>query len=485
MFDRHPLFFLLLLVSIPAHSATDPLDLVGFRQLQKQYGSVLPDGADIVVMHVEAAKGEVDHDRNPSTPKRPRYFPGPVNKQLSGKSIRDMTGHSFRANSAHARGTAKYFYGNTGSMVPGVSSIDMYSGTHWLAKGFLWAGSREHVPEISAARVASHSWTATGSNSMLNADTLGRVDWLVESDELIHVVGMANAKKSKSPLLGSAYNVISVGVSSGNHATGTHALMIPYAGDRPRPHIVVPISTTSDATAVVASAATLLVALGHSRADLSTDPVMRFTNSRAGNKVFNAERSEVIKAVLMAGADRQTNNPRKYEIDDYRIKARNATDNGLDRRFGAGQLNILHSYRMLVQGEQNSAEDQPTSKGRIESIGFDYDPAFVGKDGNKATASYFFSSGDSAVTLTASLVWNYRKIELPDRLMPCQMTLSLYQQTDKPTRVAYSDGLTDTTQNLWVDLQPHSNYRVQVDRLNKGEDPCDYALAWYAGHSSQ
>ncbi len=37
---------------------------------------------------------------------------------------------------------------------------------------------------------------------------------------------------------------------------------------------------------------------------LSTDPSVTFTTNRNGDIIYNAERSEVVKAALMAGASR-------------------------------------------------------------------------------------------------------------------------------------------------------------------------------------
>ena len=59
----------------------------------------------------------------------------------------------------------------------------------------------------------------------------------------------------------------------------------------------------------------------------------------------------------MAGADRITSNPVSANITDYRAIVANQTSNGLDRRFGAGQLDIFTSYEMLLAGEQQSLED--------------------------------------------------------------------------------------------------------------------------------
>ena len=53
---------------------------------------------------------------------------------------------------------------------------------------------------------------------------------------------------------------------------------------------------------MVSSAAALLVEVGHNGGNtLSTDPAVTFTTNRNGDTIYNAERSEVVKAALWPG----------------------------------------------------------------------------------------------------------------------------------------------------------------------------------------
>ena len=159
--------------------------------------------------------------------------------------------------------------------------------------------------------------------------------------------------------------------------------------------------------------------------------------NRAGNTIYNAERSEVVKAVLMAGADRVTDNttnpdpatPR--DISDYRVDPANQSANGLDIRYGAGQLNIYNSFHILSGGEQNSVEDDITGGGAIGSYGFDYDPSFGGGAGSNATGSYTFSTGANPVMLTAALAWNIKiaNSNFPGAATLYDLDLRLYDET--------------------------------------------------------
>ena len=88
--------------------------------------------------------------------------------------------------------------------------------------------------------------------------------------------------------------------------------------------------------------------VGHKNPALSTDPLVQSTTNRNGNTIYNAERSEVVKAALMAGASRSA-------ISGYTAN----TDNGLNNVYGAGQLNIYNSYHIIAAGEQNSLRGCP------------------------------------------------------------------------------------------------------------------------------
>ena len=57
----------------------------------------------------------------------------------------------------------------------------------------------------------------------------------------------------------------------------------------------------------------------------------------------------------MAGASRLTiNSEADDDIDDYRQDSARQTDNGLDWGYGAGQLNVQHSYQILSDPEKRS-----------------------------------------------------------------------------------------------------------------------------------
>ncbi len=196
----------------------------------------------------------------------------------------------------------------------------------------------------------------------------------------------------------------------------------------------------------------------------------------------------------MAGADRVTNNSTNpdlntpKDITDYRVDPANQSANGLDVRFGAGQLNIYNSFHILTAGEQNSAEDDATGGGSIGANGFDYDPSFGGAGkgrGSNETGSYTFSTGASPVILTAALAWNVRVANgqgnsFPGAATLHDMDLRLFDETSGGhVLVVDSVSAVDNTENIWILLDAGRDYLLEVTpKAGQGSFEWDYALAW-------
>jgi len=456
---------------------------IGFTQLQSELGGSLPTGSGIVATQVEARTSYGD----PPGP----YMPNAADSQFAGKTITKKTSDSASGSSGHATTVGQLFYGNTSSLSPGVASIDCYEAGDWLGLGFLEYGvaylGKPIQPfygwpliQSSPSRVANHSWVGTATGS----DMLRRLDFVVKADEFIQIVALDNGTSNK-PLLVSAFNSVSVGKSDGGHQRGSVALDSVYTAGRTKPDIVVPNGPTSFAAPLAASAAALLVQTGKAPG-LSTDPVQQSTTNRDGFVIRNAERSEVVKAALMAGADRVTHNGSFTNIIDYRVDPLNRSANGLDVRFGAGQLDIYQSYHIIAAGEQSSVEDDPAGGGDIGWYGFDFDPFFGGAGGTNSAASYYFTADQGHRMLCASLVWNidinggtWNNFNSSATLY--NLDLFLHDVTDpgNPRLVAASTGAGDNTENLWAPLAPGRAYRLQV-RPGQGQAAFQwhYALAW-------
>lgn len=434
---------------------------IGYTALKNELSAATPTGTGIKVTQVEAPINDV------SGGAAPIFMPDPTAAGFVSKSITAINGNPSGNFSGHATGVGQLFYGNAGSIAPGVTQIDSDEANAWLNS--LSAASGRATTRSD--RVANHSWVGGGDDGSQDGRILRIVDRQVALNEYIQVVGLSNGNGT-SPWLGSAYNVISVGRTDAVHQQGT----VPVGGDalygagRIRPDIVAPLSTTSEATPVVSAAATLLVQTGH-EGGLA---ISEGSTTIAGvGSLYNAERSETVKAALMAGADRQTANTSiTADIADYR-SAGHETVNGLDDRFGAGQINIYNSHRILAGGEQKSVQS-----GGVDISAFGFDHGTIGSlNGTGNTASYFFNAASEA-TLFASLVWNLA-VSNDARLTATlyNLDLSLFDVTHN-SLVTTSASLVDNTENIYYKVLLGTRYELRVTTKEPTDFSLDYALAW-------
>ena len=444
---------------------------VGYAALADELGDVLPDGTALPVCQVEAAT-TVDDEST--------WMPNPDNTAFSSKALNDISGSPDGVYSGHATIVGQLLYGDSTSMASGITDIDVYNASHWLSNGYIYTGySRK--PAATDCRLANHSWVGSMTTDTYNAEVLRRLDWAVERDEFIQTAGLTNSASSTRPLLASAFNVIAVGRTDGSHSRGCSAVDDLYTTDRTRPDLVVPQSATSYAASVVGAAAALLIQAGHDDPSLSTDPVQTSVTSRSGTVIYNAERAEVIRAALAAGADRFTVNTTSSDIVDYRLDEENQSDNSLDVRYGAGQLNIYNSYHIIAAGEQNSEEDGG-GKG-VETSGFDYDPEFGGEDGSNDTATYTLTADEDHNLLTVALVWHVEidggsGNSFDGTATLYDLDLELYDIAAGEV-VAESAATADNRENLWITLVPGQSYEIRVKPGSELEAfSWDYALAW-------
>lgn len=447
-------------LSFASVAAADYRSDVGYGELQALLGAGIPSGAGVKVAQIEASEVQDPKDgRFPIYAPRTSDFPG---KNFSFPGSRLST-----AISGHATGVGARFYGNSG-LAMGITDIASYEVIDWATTLI----SATATAPYQGGRIANHSWVASSEKDIESATVLRIVDRQVHINEFIQVAAMDN-RINNAPLLGSAYNVIAVGRTDGLHDRGSDAVDSVYASGRTRPDLVAPQNTTSAATPVVAAAAALLMETGHngatnlSKGSLSLDGI---------GTVYNAERSETVKAALMAGADRVTaNTSTTANIIDYRSRG-HQTVNGLDDRFGAGQLNVFKSYEIISAGEQNSLEDGG-SPGGIHLAGFDFDSVFGGVAGN-STATYKITALTD-LNLKASLVWNlgvsndtYLTATLHD------LNLELFDSTTDRL-LATSASSVDNSENLWLELAAGHNYELRVKAAGSKPFDWDYALAWH------
>ncbi len=463
----------LLLTAWPAPAGV--LDNVGYTRLRTELGAAVPAGRGLRVTQVESPL-ETDHDGNPLTAKVGTYRPDVTARGLESQRIVVHGLPQYGAVSGHATAVARWLIGTRPQQgMARASVLEVRSVTDWLGQAGLRVFGAD-APLASTSRVFNHSWAATLGGS--DARVLRRVDWLADRDEVMHVVGVRNAPDSvNQPLLAAAFNVIVVGRSDGQHSRGTPRVDDTYVAGRARPHIVVPLKTASAATPVVASAALVLAEAGNSPG-LSTSGAVTLT--RGGLELRDGSRPEVLRAVLMASADRRAKNRNYADIDDYGATAAVRTANGLDRRYGAGQLNVYKAWHLLSAGEQEAGD-------RVATTGYDYASGLPGGDaGRGATASYLLET-DEPGTFSASLSWH---LSFPGRAgnrfdasaVLDDFDLCLYRVHGDGERLAGASASSDdTTENLYLTLPP-GQYRLEVRRDAAGDRAADtrrdYGLAW-------
>ncbi len=483
-----PLLALAVVFLLNAQSATAVYDnLIGYPELQAQLGGGIPTGSGIGVQHVEA-------------PSSGNYAADPNNSDFSGKTFTNVTYNAGVTQkslvpSNHARSVGYNFYGNTLSIAPGISSIDSYEANHWLgfsisgssatphASGFLnTLQSAATLPKTTSARIANHSWIGEFTTSSVNSEVLRRLDFVVEQDDLLNVVGIQNGSSGDLILLKSAFNEISVGVTEGDHVEATLGVDSTYTAGRVAPNVVAPgfnvpntVTTTSLATPMVSAVGALLLETAQD-GNLSNGLITNRTRT-----INHAETSEVIKAVMMAGADRAVDNAVGADLTDYLID----TSNNLDLDYGAGQVNIFHSYNILAAGEHDS--DQDLGGGfDIGSLGWDYDPNFGGQGLTNDRGSYFFTAASSDDVLHATLAWNISVTGFttsPSSTTLHDLNLVLVDVTNNQILSAPGASSLSTdqnTENIFFDgLVAGNRYEIRVEAAS-GQPlfDWDYGLAW-------
>ncbi len=247
--------------------------------------------------------------------------------------------------SEHAKLVGHFLYGEISleefgarSLSPGVVEVDVYRAgvRQYLGDDFLRAGWREDPLFEPNPVQKNHSWfgrMGTSSPDYIN-EVLRRLDHSVVRDDFLCVVALGNdPDEAIPPLMASAYNVLSVGCASGVHSRGVTRGDLDGPG-RGKPDLVAPLSATSFATPVISSAAAFLCQC-FSEAVGESDGLS----------------SEVLRAALMAGAD-------KRAVPRWERQ----TSRPFDPVFGAGQLRVDRSHDLLLRGHWLHGETESQAR---------------------------------------------------------------------------------------------------------------------------
>lgn len=433
-----PVSSLLFLLLVPWLNGTYHED-IGWDRLVEEFGDNLPLGRNVKVSLIES-------------PAAGSYQPDTGNFELEGKSFSMKSGDSGK--SSHATVVAQRFFGTHSAMAKAIDEIDVYEAVHWLRQGFLRTEEPD-LPEAESSRVQNHSWVGMFDESPeVNREAVRRLDYAIERDGFVALVALRNDTAEVPPLLAHSYNAISIGRPNGSHSRG--GTWFDEAG-RTRPDIVSPGGYfTSFSVPVVSSAVAVLLEEADRTAGL-----------------LNARRNpQVIKSILMAGAT-------KAGFSGWT----RSDDRPLDPIFGAGQLDIYNSYRILTGGEH-----APDSAALLPGSGW-----HLSATGSSERPTYYFSFDEKKETFAAHLTWH--RIVAPDepsafadadvRLARMDLRLFEIEGTEPGQEIQISNDPVNNNQHLYVEDLPPGDYALRVgwiDDPSVGE--AAYALAWDAAAPS-
>jgi hypothetical protein len=403
----------------------------GFTRLQSELGSAnLATGSTLVASQVEAVITSGGTD----------FAPDASAAEFTGKSF-TLTPASGTP-SGHAGGVGGFFYGLTQSYSPGPTTVLAYETNVWLTNTLKVGASQ--LPSHDGGHALNHSWIGAygGENAATAAaNAYARLDYLAHTHGVFIAAGMNNGYSTDLPqLLGQGYNLVSVGLSNGQHSAGFTTV----AGTgRIKPDLVAPASVTSNATPMVASAALFLRA------------------TATASSLTNATDPRVLKALLLASAS-------KHPFPGW---AQTST-RPLDLRYGAGELNLYNAHRLLTAGRQphSTTFTRPAR-------GWDYATTTNNADGRR----YFFDipAGNTRSRFAAALVWNRAVNSSLTTSLP-NLTLRLHSATGFTlgASLAESAGSVDNLEHLHFPALPPGRYALVVTSAFAFSQS-DYALAWF------
>lgn len=413
-------------------------DQIGWNHAKRRLKADMPMGRGIPIGQVEGGPGA--------------YIANTDDQQLPGTGFIPEAGQS--KNSGHATTVARYMVGPQ-SAGQGVKAVHAWPVSEWIGSGYLNNGTTDNPRDDHSARVFNHSWIAPKTNGA--PLVLRRVDYAVDTNDILVVAGVNNQVGDIPHLLASGYNSISVGTPGGKHSDGLTAI---EGEGRAKPEIVAPGNLTSWTTGVVTGVCAALLEYAD-----------RLAEADETNK--DAARSEVVKAALFAGA---------YRSEDWSP----GEGEFLDRKLGVGQVDIDRSLVILAGG--HAEPDKPTN--------LRYGWSFAAIDPGKVRDYIFTIDAEQGETGIA-LVWHRRvrggKVKLvneqtgesrdiwnPSTFVP-NLNLGLIKTNadGSETMVASSMSKVDNVELIHLPKLEPGKYTLRVARVkDEAEMPWDYALAW-------
>jgi len=444
-----------LLLAVPALSlsaaAQSIPDETGLTALIQRLGAGnQPTGAGVVAAMAEAPA--------------PGYLPDPADPQFAGKTIIQMSAAS--GISGHATVVGQHFFGLQTSLAPGIDTIHVWEASSWLGIGFL-NGTGSTPPKTAVFKVINHSWIGGGSDPR---QSLRKLDYAIDNQQFLAIVGVNNGTGPLDyPLLSHGFNLIAVGRSDGQHHAGPTGLGMDGPG-RHKPELVAPAGATSFSTPLVSGAAALMVETARTHPALAGDPL--------------AERADLLKAVLMAGAEHRSgwsnNAPASGAL-------RGSTITPLDDLWGADEIDVNLSHWILSGDREPATANLPAVAGARHAA---WDVARLASSDSRWWR-FAVAVGSPRVSIVA--VWNRRvatnfaSYQLPDLDLELWhvdaqgQLLSLVGDGGLPyfsSGNVHSASPVENVEHLYLEGLAPGEYALELRRLPDGFDEWDVALAW-------
>lgn len=426
-------------------------DLTGLTALRDRLGANTPDGTGVVVGQVEANGGT-------------GWAPDTTDPEFAGKVFTMIS--ATPGNSGHATAVGERCYGISTGLAPGVTSIECWEAGHWIGGGFL-NGNLPTPPDPVGVKIFNNSWIGGtfGWNKLLR-----KMDFSVNMQGLIFCNGVNNGTGPIDlPLAANMFNGLAVGRSDGQHHAGGSLATVDQPG-RMKPEIVAPEGATSFSTPLVAGGAALLVHTARTYPTLSTD--------------FRAEEPDVVRAVLMAGAEHRagwTNNPMTTG------PSRGTTSTPLDAVFGADELDVNHSHWILTGARQFEATIPAAATNTPHAAW----AVVTTSPGSSAWWAFHVDSAKPIVSIVAA--WNrevsfdFATWAMPDldlelwRVDPVNGQTTLVGDLGLPYFASgnvQSVSTIDNVEHLYLTDLAAGDYLLELRRTADGFGPWDVAVAW-------
>lgn len=354
--------------------------------------------------------------------------------------------------SAHSTGSATQFFGSSGVArdlgTAGNPAVQVYAaalstGEDWINGLVSNFGRDPDTSLFDRSTVSNHSYILNNpAGGVLDIELLQRLDFIINETDTTVVSGSSN-NTTLPPGWAPAFNNLLVGQTRGTHGQG---LTSTYGSGRVAVDVVVPVTTSSAATPVVAGS----VAILQDAADGS-----------------DAATSEVIRATIMAGATK----------DEPTSAGDRSETQPLDSISGAGELNILNSYNIQQGGECDGGAVTPAVL--TSFYGWDYE-SNLSVNGQRLY-EFEVTTGNQLEDFSVVLAWNQRIVDTnpnSSQFAPVEelANLSLELLDSSGAVVDSSLSAVDNVEHVFQNALAAGTYQLRVS--NDNGFASDYGLAW-------